>query len=155
MKYFKLPFKNCICNVYIKDADNHTVFDWLLEDDDLKEKIINTINGQGETRFDRIEVIDDKIYLNTKPILRVRGWGYLTGGGSLKLPAKEAIEEQNSVLNFVAGKLRLNLDSIIQDVIRYCEDKAIYDKLGNYGDFYYKLKRYVQNNNSRTRENRD
>ena len=30
--------------------------------------------------------------------------------------------------------------SIVKNIIKYCEDKAIYDKLGQYGDFYYKLK---------------
>jgi hypothetical protein len=30
--------------------------------------------------------------------------------------------------------------SIIEDVCRYCEDKAVWDKLAGYGDFYYKLK---------------
>lgn len=29
--------------------------------------------------------------------------------------------------------------TIIENVIRYCEDKQVYDKLGAYGDFYYKL----------------
>ena len=29
---------------------------------------------------------------------------------------------------------------IIDNIIKYCEDEAIYDKLGRYGDFYYKLK---------------
>ena len=29
---------------------------------------------------------------------------------------------------------------IINNIISYCESEAIYDKLGKYGDFYYKLK---------------
>jgi hypothetical protein len=32
---------------------------------------------------------------------------------------------------------------IIQQIIKYCEDQAIYDKLGKYGDFYYNLKKHV------------
>lgn len=34
---------------------------------------------------------------------------------------------------------------VIKDIIQYCEDKAIYDKLGYYGDFYYRLKNLVGN----------
>ena len=30
--------------------------------------------------------------------------------------------------------------TVIENVIKYCEDKQVYDKLGAYGDFYYKLK---------------
>lgn len=29
---------------------------------------------------------------------------------------------------------------ILENVARYCEDQAIYDKLGRYGDFYYRIK---------------
>jgi len=36
-------------------------------------------------------------------------------------------------------------DEVIENVVKYCEDKAIFDKLGNYGDFYYKLKNYLNN----------
>lgn len=32
------------------------------------------------------------------------------------------------------------LQKILEDVVSYCEQEAIYDKLGNYGDFYYKIK---------------
>ena len=28
---------------------------------------------------------------------------------------------------------------VIMQVLKYCEDNQIYDKLGNYQDFYYKL----------------
>ena len=30
--------------------------------------------------------------------------------------------------------------SVLEDVCYYCESMTIYDKLGNYGDFYYKIK---------------
>lgn len=32
---------------------------------------------------------------------------------------------------------------IIEAIIKYCEDKQIYDKLGTYRDFYYKLKKLI------------
>jgi hypothetical protein len=32
------------------------------------------------------------------------------------------------------------LRQILENVVAYCEDQAIYDKLGKYGDFYYKIK---------------
>ena len=31
-----------------------------------------------------------------------------------------------------------------EEICRYCEDQAVYDKLGSYGDFYYKLKRELE-----------
>lgn len=34
---------------------------------------------------------------------------------------------------------------VIVNILKYCEYNAIYDKLGNYGDFYYKLKKTLKN----------
>lgn len=32
--------------------------------------------------------------------------------------------------------------SIAESICKYCEDKAIYDKLGTYNNFYYEIKKY-------------
>lgn len=32
---------------------------------------------------------------------------------------------------------------ILENMIRYCEDQEIYDKLGRYHDFYYKAKKIL------------
>lgn len=34
---------------------------------------------------------------------------------------------------------------VLEDVIKYCEDKEIYDKLTMHGDFYYKAKQLLKN----------
>jgi len=31
-------------------------------------------------------------------------------------------------------------ESVLKNIIHYCESQSVYDKLGAYGDFYYKLK---------------
>ena len=33
--------------------------------------------------------------------------------------------------------------SVLKDICDYCEYNAIYDKLSNYGDFYYKIKKLI------------
>jgi len=35
--------------------------------------------------------------------------------------------------------------SLIRSILKYCEDNAIYNKLGQYGDFYYKLQNKMNN----------
>ena len=30
--------------------------------------------------------------------------------------------------------------TLAESICKYCEDQAIYDKLGRYDDFYYKIK---------------
>lgn len=100
-KYFKLPFRSV--NLYIKDANYHSVFNWLIEEDELKEKIIEAINTDSTLGLGNVVIDDPKILLNGKPILIIRGWGYLIGtGGGLRLSREEAIKVQTEVLNYVA-----------------------------------------------------
>ena len=33
---------------------------------------------------------------------------------------------------------------VLEDICYYCESQGIYDKLGNYGDFYYKIKKILE-----------
>lgn len=35
--------------------------------------------------------------------------------------------------------------SIAEQICKYCEDNAFYDKLGKYNDVYYKLKSLLRN----------
>jgi len=37
------------------------------------------------------------------------------------------------------------MKEILENVIKYCEDKQVYDKLTMYGDFYYKAKKLLKN----------
>ena len=43
----------------------------------------------------------------------------------------------------LAGEITISRD-LAESICQYCEDKAVYDKLANYGDFYYKLKIKLQ-----------
>ena len=36
--------------------------------------------------------------------------------------------------------------TILSNICKYCEDKAVYDKLSDYGDFYYKIKAILSRN---------
>lgn len=46
--------------------------------------------------------------------------------------------------NKVVIQAEINPEEIIRNMVKYCEDKQIYDKLGNYNDFYYKAKEYLK-----------
>ena len=34
--------------------------------------------------------------------------------------------------------------SVLEDIIDYCEYHGIYDELGDFGDFYYKIKNLIK-----------
>ena len=93
--------------------DNNTAFDWLLpygeKYNDLKEKLLNKINGEDvnieKTFFykegyiyARGEVTDIKVAL-------IRGWGMLTGVGGYKLPTDKAAEIQDTFAEYCVKML--------------------------------------------------
>ena len=53
----------------------------------------------------------------------------------------------NDIINTINTSVEVNGiievdEKLIKNICNYCETQAIYDKLGRYGDFYYKLVRY-------------
>ncbi|WP_296864721.1 hypothetical protein [uncultured Methanobrevibacter sp.] len=56
-------------------------------------------------------------------------------------PATNAAFSKQNVKNITTVPVDID---IINNIIKYCEDQTVYDKLGRYGDFYYKLKRLTQ-----------
>lgn len=42
------------------------------------------------------------------------------------------------------AQLDPELRELIEQVCKYCEDQAIWDKLGHYKNFYYRLKRILK-----------
>ena len=63
----------------------------------------------------------------------------------------EKVDKKPSFFNNIVSTLNNSVgiegiievdEKLIKDICSYCETQVIYDKLGRYGDFYYKLKRY-------------
>lgn len=57
-------------------------------------------------------------------------------------------EKDIKALAEIREKINPNIEvsvpkGILNDICRYCESMAIYDKLGQYGDFYYKIKKLL------------
>ncbi len=51
---------------------------------------------------------------------------------------------KDNTINVFKTEVPIAIDrEIINNIIKYCEDKQVYDKLGGYGDFYYKLKKLI------------
>jgi hypothetical protein len=116
-KYYKFPlkmWKDFYSKVFTQE--NNMAFDWLLpygeKYNDLKEKLLNKINGEevniNKTFYHkegyiyaRGEVIDIKVAL-------IRGWGMLTGGGGYNLPQEKAAEIQDAFAEYCVKALNKN-----------------------------------------------
>jgi hypothetical protein len=93
-------------------ADNKMAFDWLGNfTSECKKKTIAIINGeQKPSHKDKFYRDGIQIYHKDlgRPILRIRGWGYLTGVGGLHLSEDKAINIQNEFGDYIVKQLNDN-----------------------------------------------
>lgn len=128
--YFKFPLRMWD-SLAIKafTADNNMAFDWLLPCSDayqqVKETLLDKINGKDTKPFKTKKTFyheDGIIYAKmeegknkgeTVKILRIRGWGMLTGTGGYQLPPEKAAEIQDAFAEYCVNKLnQLNNDVV-------------------------------------------
>ena len=115
---FKFPLKpSSVCpGIKVSTADNKMAFDWMgYWSDEVRSEILEVINGTkdkieggGNFKPALISPIDSFIvYFDDKPLLRIRGWGYLTGSGvgGLNLPSELANNLSTSFAEYIVDKL--------------------------------------------------
>ena len=109
-----LPFVGDKFSMYVMDSEHHVCFNFLSKDEELYKRVIDVLNnapssipfkGTGRDKT-HIAVSDDTSNEYAKPILLVRGWGYLTGGGGLDLSYEEAVRRQDALLNYCEARLK-------------------------------------------------
>lgn len=73
------------------------------------------------------------------------GWYPCEIGNHCQTKWHFGIDKQKKLLRRVLGmKASVTIPiEVANNIIKYCEKQAIYDKLSSYGDFYYKLKQLV------------
>lgn len=90
-------------------SDDKMAFDWCNNfSSESKKLIISVINGDkklsGESQYYRDGIVIYHKGLEL-PILRIRGWGHLTGVGGLHLSEDEAIRIQNEFGDYIIKQL--------------------------------------------------
>lgn len=116
-EYYKLPLKvDEYCTIITWTAENQRAFDWLINATlEQKQQLIDVINGANSDRKFKNQFYREGIHIYSKaselkevPILRVRGWGYLTGIGGLHLSQEEAIKIQDEFGDYIVEQLNKN-----------------------------------------------
>lgn len=106
-----IPFKT-MCNGKGLDMAYDVV--WAKFERPVYEELVDIINGVKEYNDSPIWSTPTKyiakgceIYSEGKeyPIIRVRGWGKLTGVGGFKLSTDEAVKIQDEFVNYILTKL--------------------------------------------------
>lgn len=122
-EYYKLPLEvDEYCDIITWTADGQRAFDWLIGCDlEKKQELIKIINGEASDkkfkhRFYREGIhIFNEASITEYPILRVRGWGRLTGVGGHHLDRDAAIQIQNAFGDFIVEQLNKNV--LCQDLL--------------------------------------
>lgn len=114
-KAFKLPFEADSFASWIYDSQGNFCIDFVSDvSPETVKRIVAVINGEEKVKRSEAKSIfnpktgtiamQDKNG-KMKEVLRVRGWGYLTGTGGLHLLEEEAAEIQDSLGRFIAYQL--------------------------------------------------
>lgn len=112
MKTFKdvyqFPLKQSHGKAY--DQKENFVFQFLFsEDEEIKSKLLSVINSKEDFKNDEL-LFEHKegIIVETLSGLRmilIRGWGNLTGGGTMNLPIEEAANIQDTFADYIVERL--------------------------------------------------
>ena len=107
-KAFKLPFKIKDMGSWCVDANDQLCFqtvDYL----NKESKALLELSLKNKT-IKRQDVYYDGrqgyIYVDEKPFISIRGWGYLTGTGGLNLSDDEAVKIQDDLANYLVEQLQ-------------------------------------------------
>ena len=105
---WKLPVYNK-CDTFIESNENVSLCSIVGNDITLIDNIIKKLNGANEISFQEQFSVNAKyplyIQYNNKNVLLMRGWGYLTGTGTLNLPVKEAEKIQDNMRDWIVDML--------------------------------------------------
>jgi hypothetical protein len=117
---YKFPLKvDNYCPIITWTADKQRAFDWCVDvSSEKQQELIDVLNGTKQFQFkykfyrEGIEIHSENPIFKGKPILLIRGWGYLTGIGGLHLPQEEAIKIQDDFGDYIVEQLNKNHENI-------------------------------------------
>ena len=103
---YKLPLKqDDYCPFIVWTVDKVRAFDFLTKKYN-QQHVIGIINGVIDRKEnDYFSYADGLVSYNSVPLLRIRGWGHLTGVGGLHLSNEEAIKIQDEFGEYITNKL--------------------------------------------------
>ena len=116
-EYYKIPLEvDEHCDIITWTADGKRAFDWLIGCDlEKKQEVVKIINGEeSDKKFKRkfyrkgIHIFNEAS-ITEYPILRIRGWGYLTGVGGCHLDREIAAQIQDAFGDYIVEQLNKNV----------------------------------------------
>lgn len=110
-KEFKMPLQLDDMGMYVFDAEGKMCLQFITNiSEEIKQAIVDKINGNPTTvNTPEITYKETEYFAFDECIMLQRGWGYLTGTGSLNLKPEEAVKIQDDFAQFVIDKINTNV----------------------------------------------
>ena len=117
---YKFPLKvDEYCPIITWTANKRRAFDWCVDVSlEKQQELIDMINGTKQYQFkhkfyrEDSYIFSENPVFNNKPVLSIRGWGYLTGVGGLHLSEEEAIKIQDEFGDYIVEQLNKNHENV-------------------------------------------
>lgn len=109
-RYYKMPLLPDEYGVYVWTYNHKMALDWIADIDEFdKERIVEQVNYPIDVEWEYEKAFEydgnGNILYNTRPLLRVRGWGMLTVVGGYNLSAQDAARIQDEFATFIVEQL--------------------------------------------------
>lgn len=136
-------------NIFIEGFHKNEYLEISYSESDLDTETFVNSNGYYSTQEYGIQSLLNEVYESDMEIAHHKAYEYVS-------KINEEIKELHKKFLHIPGtkkkesstdELMLVPKSLIMNVLAYCENQAVYDKLSDYDDFYYKLKREFNSQN--------
>lgn len=104
---FKLPLHQDIIS-WVSDANGNMLFQFIITGEELRQKVLDTINGDYNVTKKTSKYIYKDGFIQTEQgvkLILMRGWGLLIGSGGFGLDANEAAYIQNGFAEYIVSRL--------------------------------------------------
>ena len=121
---------------------------WYSESDLDTETFVDG-NGYYSTQESGIQSLLNEVYESDMKIAQNKAYDYVSKiNEEIREIHKNYLDIPNTKRKEPsADELMVVPKSLIMNILAYCENQSIYDKLSDYDDFYYKLKRELNSQN--------
>lgn len=107
---YEFPFRKDNVIDWVYDNKGNFIFQFITDREENQNKILSILNGEEEANNNN-EYIYENGYIDLvkdgerHPLILIRGWGNLTGGGSYGLDEEYAAKIQDTLAEYIISKL--------------------------------------------------
>lgn len=136
-------------NIFLEGFHKNKYPEISYSESDLDTETFVDMDGYYSTQEYGIQSLFNEVYESDMEIAHHKAYEYVSKiNGEIKEIHKNFLDIPGAKRKeLVSEELMVVPKSIIKNILTYCENQSIYDKLSDYDDFYYKLKRVLNSQN--------